>query len=238
VLFGLAHGEPLAVMGADTLGRYRTGAASAVATKHLFGPKEFRFSVCGSGSQALTQVLAMAEVASLKAVSVWSPSVERRESFTRNLGRLGFSAKAAGSLKEGLASSDVATAITSSKEPFLTRSALRNVTHVNLCGSNSSERAEATPDAVGEFGTVAVDDIAQSKTESGDLIMAERRGFFSWENAVELKDIVSGRLKPSGRTLFKSNGVAIEDVAVASLLYDRAVRSGEYSDREIELGRV
>lgn len=238
VLFGLDEGGPLAVMGADTLGRYRTGAASAVATKYLFAPKDFRLSVCGSGRQALTQVLAMSEVASLKAVNIWSPNAERRASFARELGRLGFGARAANSLEESLESSEVATAITSSKEPFLTARALRNTTHVNLCGSNSPDRAEATPEAVGEFGTVVVDDVVQSKIESGDLIMAERRGFFSWDRATELKDAVSGRLRPSGRTLFKSNGVAIEDVAVASLLYDKAIRSGEYSNRQIELGTV
>ena len=66
VLFDLTNGELLAVMGADLLGRYRTGAASAVATKYLYHEKSFRFSVAGSGKQALTQVLAMKEVASLE----------------------------------------------------------------------------------------------------------------------------------------------------------------------------
>jgi ornithine cyclodeaminase/alanine dehydrogenase-like protein (mu-crystallin family) len=79
---------------------------------------------------------------------------------------------------------------------------------------------------VGAFDTVVVDDLAQAKTEYGDLIQAANDGFFSWESAVELGAVVAGRRKPKGRTLFKSGGAALEDVAVASMIYDRAMQSG------------
>lgn len=238
ILFSLDDGRPLAVMGADVLGRYRTGAASAVATKFLYGSKHFQLSIFGSGKQALTQVLAMAEVASLEAVRVWSPRRERRELFARDLGRLGFRASSADSVEDAVTSSEVATAITTSGEPFLTRQAVRNLAHVNLCGSNSSGRAEATPDAVGWFKTIAADDLAQSRAEAGDLILAERSGLISWDRVVELKDVVAGNVRPTRPTLFKSNGVAIEDVAVASLIYDKAVRAGLGPDHTFEFGNV
>jgi ornithine cyclodeaminase/alanine dehydrogenase-like protein (mu-crystallin family) len=232
LLFRIDDGEPLAVMGADILGRYRTGADSEVATKHSHRKREFRFAVCGAGRQAPTQVLAMAEVAALTSVRVWSPHRERRDLLARGLRRQGFEASAHARVGDALRETEVASAITSSKDPFLTARDTKELEHLNLCGSNSPSRSEASPDCVGSFQTVVVDDSVQSRYESGDLIIAERKGLFSWEDALELKDVVAGRVRPSGRTLFKSNGVAIEDVAAASLVYDRASKSGEFSRQE------
>jgi len=233
VLFRLDDGEPLAVMGADVLGRYRTGAASAVATKFMARSRRFTLCLCGSGRQALTQAIAMAAVGSLESVRVWSPTGERREAFAGELRELGFESTPFETLREALATSDVATSITTAGEPFLTREAVQGLNHLNLCGVNSPGRAEATPDAVASFKTIAVDDIQQSKMESGDLIFSEREGLLSWDRVVELKDIVGGKVWPSGPTLFKSNGVAIEDVAVASLLYDRALKGGVGSEADL-----
>jgi len=236
ILFDLASSAPLAVMGADILGRNRTGAASAVATKHLLGSKELALSMYGSGKQAITQVTAMAAVAELSRVKVWSPDAAHSKGFSERLKKLGIDAKAFGSPEEASAGSDVGSAITSSKEPYLTAEALKGIRHLNLCGANYPDRAEATPEAVGSFSTVAVDDLAQAKAEAGDLIQAAKAGRFDWGSAVELEDFVCGRVKPSGRTLFKSGGVALEDVAVGSLVYDKAVRSGAFTDRIVELG--
>ena len=234
VLFRLEDGEPLAVMGADILGRYRTGAASAVATKHMAHSRNFTLAVLGAGGQALTQVLAMAEVASLESVRVWSPTADRRESFVATLKDSGFRATSHQSVEDALYTSDVATAITSAGAPFLSRSAVAGLVHLNLCGSNSPKRVEAEPDVVTAFKTIAVDDIKQAKVEAGDLILSEQNGFLSWERLVELKDIVSGKVWSEGPSLFKSCGIAIEDVAVASLLYDRGAKSG--AGAEVELG--
>jgi len=236
LLFRLEDGEPLAVMGADMLGRFRTGAASAVATKHLYGGRDFKFAVFGSGKQALTQVLAMKEVAPPRVVTVWSPGREHRDSFAKELGRLGFSAQGANTPESAAASAEVATAITSSKDPFLTRRSVKSLAHLNLCGSNSPVRAEAQPEAVAQFRTVVVDDLPQSRLESGDLVMAQKRGLLDWERVIELKDVVSGRATSARPSLFKSNGVAIEDVAVASLVYDKASKSSELWGREVFLG--
>lgn len=226
LLFDNDSGELLSVMGADWLGRFRTGAASAVATKYLSGLKSFRLAVAGSGRQALTQVLALNEVAELERVSVWSPTRARREAFARELASShGIEAVPAGSAADAFQDADVGTTITSSIDPFLGREALRKIRHMNLCGTNQSSHAEITPEAVSLFDTVCVDDIAQSMVEAGDLVIAASSGALSWGNVRELKDFVARRLTPSGRTLFKSNGVAIEDVAAASLAYDRAMRN-------------
>ncbi|HUI86382.1 MAG TPA: ornithine cyclodeaminase family protein [Nitrososphaerales archaeon] len=236
VLFNLEDAEPLAIMGADALGRFRTGAASAVATKHLAGTKSMRFAVAGSGKQARTQVLAMAEVATLESVTAWSPNSTHLADFVRGLGAVGIDAKPAGSLRDAFASSDVATTITTAKAPFVTRDDVQSLIHINLCGSNSSNKSEATPQAVAEFQTVVTDDVEQARVESGDLIGAVEAGLLSWANVVRLGDVVSGKINPGHKTLFKSNGVAIEDVAVASLVYEKARHSSEFSGSDVEIG--
>ncbi len=235
ILFDSVDSRPLAVMGADVLGRFRTGAASGVATKFLYGKKSVRLAVCGSGKQALTQVLAVAAVASVPEVRVWSPNKEHSGSFATELNGLGFGASASPSPAQALKGADVASAITSSADPFLDDAAIRNISHLNICGSNSPEHSEVSASAVGRFGTVVVDDLPQAKVEYGDLIQAVRAGSFSWDAAVELKDIVAGKVRAKGKTLFKSGGAALEDVAVGSMLYEKALKSGRFSDSEFEL---
>jgi alanine dehydrogenase len=226
ILFDTTNSQPLAVMGADVLGRFRTGAASGVATKYLFGKRSATLAIFGSGKQALTQVLALREVMSLEEVRVWSPTPEHRGAFAKKLGTSGINSKESDSPSEALDGAEVATAITSSKRPFLTDEMLENVLHLNIAGGNVPDHAEITSAAVGSFDTVVVDDLAQAKIEYGDLIQAAQDGAFSWEEAVELGAIVAGERKPRGRTLFKSGGAAIEDVAVASAIYDSAAKSG------------
>lgn len=226
LLFDASASTPLAVMGADTLGRYRTGAATGVATRHLYRRPSGSVAILGSGRQALTQVLALGSVMSLDAVRVWSPNKNHRDSFVEVLTRAGFRASAFDSPGLALEGADVAAAITSSKEPFITGKMLGSVSHLNLCGSNQPTRSEADPWAVGSFGTVVVDDLPQAKAEYGDLIRAAHAGTFSWGSAVELAAVVAGTSAPRDRTLFKSGGAALEDVATASVIYDKAMRSG------------
>jgi len=234
LLFDTKDSRLLAVMGADILGRFRTGAASGVATKYLYGKRAGTLAVLGSGRQALTQVLAIREVMSLEEVRVWSPTPEHRVAFAQKLKTYGFRSDAFNSPATALEGAQVATAITSSRQPFLTDEMLENLMHLNLAGGNVSDHAEVTPAGVSSFRTIAVDDIAQAKTEYGDLIQAAKEGIFSWESAVELGTIVARKRKPEGRTLFKSGGVALEDVAVASMVYDRATKSSRsYPDVEL-----
>ncbi|MDG7008155.1 MAG: ornithine cyclodeaminase family protein [Nitrososphaerota archaeon] len=226
LLFDGSTSIPLAVMGADVIGRYRTGAATGVAASHLYRRSSGSVAIFGSGKQALTQVLALGSVMSLDAVRVWSPNRSHRDAFVDALSGRGYGASAFDSPELALKDADLAAAITSSKEPFLTGKMLGSVSLLNLCGSNHPAHSEADPSAVGGFGAVVVDDLPQAKVEYGDLIRAAEAGTFSWGSAVELSAVVAGKSRPSGRTLFKSGGAALEDVAVASMLYDKAMRSG------------
>lgn len=234
LLFDTNDSSLLAVMGADIIGRFRTGAASGVATKYLYGKRAGSMAVFGSGKQALTQVLAMKEVMSLEEVRVWSPTPEHRVSFAQKLKTFGFNSNAFDLPATALKGAEVATAITSSKQPFLTDEMLENVVHLNVAGSNVSDHSELNAAGVGAFNTVVVDDIAQAKVEYGDLIQAAKDGVFSWESAVELGTIVARMRKPVGRTLFKSGGTALQDVAVASVIYDRAKSSRSFAS--VDLG--
>ncbi|HUK79220.1 MAG TPA: ornithine cyclodeaminase family protein [Nitrososphaerales archaeon] len=234
LLFDTKDAKLLAVMGADVLGRFRTGAASGVATRHLYGKRAGTLALFGSGKQALTQALAIREVMSLDEVRVWSPTPDNRKAFADRLKASGINGNAFDSPAGTLEGAEVATAITSSKQPFLTDRMLDGVFHLNVAGGNVPDHAEVTPAAVGSFDTIAVDDLAQARIEYGDLIQAASDGTFSWESAVELGAIVAGKRKPRGRTLFKSGGAALEDVAVASMIYDLATKSGQ-SYRSVEL---
>ena len=238
ILFDSADSMPLAVMGADVLGRFRTGATSGVATKYLYGQGSATLALCGSGKQALTQVLAVGAVTSISAVRVWSPQKAHREEFTAKLRGMGLDASEFDSAAEAISKADVLSAITSSKKPFLTSEAVAGVSHVNICGSNSPERTEIEADAVSSFGTVVVDDLEQAKIEYGDLIQAVDKGTFSWEDALELREVVAGKVQRKGKTLFKSGGIALEDVSIGSMVYDKAVKSGGFAEFDLSGGRA
>ena len=218
ILFDSADSAPLAVMGADVLGRFRTGAASGVATRHLYDRKSGVLAVFGSGKQALTQVLAVREVVDLEEVRVWSPTPDHRTAFADRLTSMGIRARACLSAESAVERAQIVSTITSSPEPLLTEKMVGAVSHANVCGGNVPGHSEISPQAVGIFETVVVDDLPQAKVEYGDQMGAAEAGEFSWDSAVELSAVVAGKMKPSGRTLFKSGGAALEDVAVASLL--------------------
>lgn len=225
VLFDTDEATPLAIMGADMLGRYRTGAASAVATKHLYSGRSARLALFGTGRQALTQVLALNEVILLEEVRVWSPDQTHRREFASLLNKKGMRAVEADS--PGLAASDceVGCTITSSSKPFLDADDVSRFSHLNICGGNHPRHSEISAKAVGSFDTICVDDIAQAKAEYGDLMAAASTEEFSWEDAIDLGSIVAGKAVPEGRTMFKSGGVAIMDVAVANQIYEKAKSS-------------
>jgi ornithine cyclodeaminase/alanine dehydrogenase-like protein (mu-crystallin family) len=236
VLFDLDDSSPLLVMGADMLGRFRTGAASGVATKFLYRGSSATLAVFGSGKQAMTQVRAIAAVKSLAEVKVWSPDRAHREAFARRLSVAGLSASASDTPASAADGAQIGTTITAAKVPFLDAKVVAGLSHLNVCGGNNPDQSEITSDAVGSFQTVVVDDLAQAKVEYGDLIQAANAGTFEWHAAVELKDFVAGKSKPAQKTLFKSGGAALEDVAVASMVYDKAMKAGLESATEIELG--
>lgn len=233
LLFDTTNSELLAVMAAENIGKYRTGATSAIATKYLYGKNSFSFSLIGSGGQAMTQLLAMKELFNLEKIKVWSPTRKNLLEFVRKAGEKGIDAEAASNISEACVGSDVITTITSAKEPFISKEHIKDASHINACGSNYPNRAEIMPECFPLFSTVCVDSLEQSRMESGDLLLAFEKGMLNWDDVMELSQIIeSGRYK-EGKTIFKSNGIAIEDVAVAEIVYQKAIKEKNYVEVEL-----
>jgi ornithine cyclodeaminase/alanine dehydrogenase-like protein (mu-crystallin family) len=233
LLFDTDTSELLAVMAAEAIGKYRTGAASAVATKYLYGKRGFSFALIGSGGQAITQLLAMHQEFKPEKVKAWSPTKKNLLSFVERAAREGFEVTPASSIEEACLDADVITTITSSKEPFLSKEHIRDAAHINACGSNYPNRAEVMPECFPMFSTICVDSLEQSKIESGDFILASKKGMLKWEQVKELSQIIASAKEREGKTLFKSNGIAMEDVAVADLVYRKALKEKTYSEIEL-----
>ena len=228
LLFDGRSSELLAVIEADRLGQTRTGAATGVATRHLAVPGAAVLAVLGTGWQARGQVAAIASVRPLTAVRAWGRDAARLRAFCDDVGRdCGVAVLAASSPEAALDSASIVVTATSAEQPVLKGAWLRPGMHVNAVGSNRRDRRELDADAVRRCGLVVIDSVEQGRQEAGDLLLASPD---TLDRAVELSAIVCGR--ESGRassdqiTLFKSLGVGLEDLAAASIVYDRALAAG------------
>src|SRR5580658_6432939 len=230
LLYRSSDALPLATLQANHLGQIRTGAATGVATKVLAREDASVAAVIGSGFQARTQLEAIANVRQLREVRVWSRKKERREEFARYcMENLSLNVKAAETARECVEGADIVVTATSSKVPVFESAWIAPGTHVNGTGSNWAERRELPAELVFErAAVVAVDSVEVAKIESGDLLipLADYTSF----PGVELSAIIAG--KRPGRTsadqitVFKSNGLAAEDIAVAGHVYEEALRRG------------
>jgi len=232
-------GRLLALLQADTLGQRRTGAATGLATRHLAREDAGTVAVIGAGWQARSQLEAVCAVRPIQRAWVFSRTPQRRQAFAQEMSRtLQLPVVAVDSAEEAVRGADVVCAITTSRDPVLLGRWLEPGVHVNAAGSNWAHRRELDAEAVARADRVVVDDLAQARVECGDLIQAAADGAFQWERAVELAEVVAGNApgRESFRevTLFCSQGIALEDVVAARLVYQRARARGV--GRELDLG--
>ena len=226
-LFDAKSGEPVAAIEAGRLGQLRTGAASAVASRRMARPDSHVMALIGAGYQAETQLEAISAVLPLRKVYVVSRSPERARAFCQRMAPKVPDVElwVAESAEQAVREADVVTTITSSRTPVLRGEWLRPGTHINAAGSNHAARQELDPQAVLRANRVVVDDLEQARKEAGDLIAAEPHGF-AWSSALELAAVVAGlapgRLDASEITLFESQGLALEDVALAHRILEKA----------------
>jgi ornithine cyclodeaminase/alanine dehydrogenase-like protein (mu-crystallin family) len=222
----------LAIMETDVLGQIRTGAASAVATEKMARPDGKKVALIGTGRQARTQALALKAVGMLSELSVAARDRAKLEAFCTKLApELGVPVRAAASSEEAAAGADIVIAATSSATPVVMNAWLKPGTHVNGMGANAANRREIDPDIVLKASLVVTDDIPQAKTEAAEFIDLAKAGKWDWSKVKPLHEIVTApplARDPAALTLFKSLGVGLEDVAVASIVYDRAMASGRY----------
>ena len=217
-----------AIMQVYGMGALRTGAASGVATKYLSREDASVLGVIGAGPQARTQAQAICRVRAIRQIKVYSPTPANRERFAREIMTLtGATASAVESAEAATRNSDIVVTATNSKTPVLLGRWLAPGTHVNAIGANYEHRRELDLDAVAAAACVVADDREQVQYESTDLAEAVKAGVLDWDRVRNLSEIVSGRAggrsSPREVTLFKSLGVAMEDVALAARAYERAV---------------
>jgi len=231
VLLYKDDGQLAAVIEADRLGQLRTGAASAVATKYMARQDSSRMGIFGAGLQARSQVQAICAVRPIKTVLAYSRDPEKRGKFCRDMSEsIGIDVRPASSPEEAVKEMDIVVTATTSKEPVFTSEWLSKGTHINAIGANFISRQEIDVDTVGKSACVVVDSCEQAMLESGDLARAAEAGAFYWEDARELGLVVVGEFpgrEDAGEiTLFESQGIALEDVALASRIFEQALKAG------------
>ncbi len=228
-LFHTETGDLLALIEANYLGQMRTGAASGVATRLMARSDAQTLGIIGTGLQAHTQLQAIAQVRELKRIRAFGRDAERRTKFAREMTeRLKIPVEAVDSPQAAVCEADIVVTATNATRPVLQGDWLQTGTHVNAIGANFPQKRELDTDAVLRAAIIAVDSREQSKLEAGDLIQAFAGDESKWSQVVELSEIVAertpGRTSRNEITLFKSNGIAIEDVVTAGRIYELAVQ--------------
>jgi alanine dehydrogenase len=231
VLLYQGDGQLVAVIEADRLGQTRTGAASGVATKYMARQDASRLGIFGTGWQARSQVKAICSVRPIKTVLAYSRNSDNREKFCKEMTEtVGIGVYPASSPEDAAKEMDIVVTATTSKQPVFKGEWLSKGTHVNAIGSNFISRQEIDVETVRRSACVVVDSIEQSKLESGELARAAEAEAFYWEDARELGLVVTGdfpgREDDGEITLFKSLGIALEDIALAGRIYEAALKTG------------
>jgi alanine dehydrogenase len=224
VWFDQQTGEPQAVIDGGSLTRMRTGAASGVATRLLARPESSVMALLGAGGQAAWQVRAVVVARPIGEVRVYARNAASRERFAAEMGdELGQAVRviAASSAEGAVRGADVVCCATTSSEPVFQAGWLRPGAHVNGVGAYRIGMVELPPELFGAASMVAVDAREAALAEAGDLVAAIEAGLLGADDFVEIGSIerswVTSR-DPEAITVFKSVGLAIQDVAAAELV--------------------
>ena len=212
-------GTPLAIMDGRLITEMRTAAVSAAATKLLASPDAKILAILGSGVQARSHVEALQLVRRFEKVRVWSPGKEHAEQFAKEIGGKAMSAE------EAVRGADVIVTATNSKTPVLEGSWLKSGCHVNAIGACRPDWRELDDDAMSKV--VFVDSREGALKESGDVILSGSKIY------AEIGEALGGKIpsQASETTIFKSLGMAVEDIAAASLVYRKVISaSGPSAD--------
>jgi alanine dehydrogenase len=230
-LYEMAGGELVALIEADYMGQLRTGAASGVATKYLARRDARVAAIIGTGGQAKTQLEAVATVRRLESVNVFGRDPQKREAFCKEMSaRVNIPVRASASASEAVRGAQIVCTATTASQPVVNGADLSSGVHINAIGANHAHKRELDDEAVASADVIVVDSIEQSRQEAGDLIIAFHGDESCWTGVKRLSDVVAG--KTGGRTsdtevtLFKSNGIASWDLAVAMKVYKAAREKG------------
>ncbi len=209
-------GHPLGLVDGPTLTAIRTGAASGLATRLLAAPGASVLAMLGAGAMAADQVSAVRSVRPIERVLVWSRSAERSAALVDMIG-----GEVVTDANAAVAAADVVCCATPASTPLFDDRSVAPGTHLNAVGAFTPEMVEIPPETM-ERAYVVVDDVHAASTEAGDLIRAGR------EPNATIGDLIAGRAPEIGEdvTVFKSVGIASQDVAAAEWALHRAEEQG------------
>ena len=218
-------GYPLAVMDATEITAYRTGATAAIASKYLARRDSRTLGLVGAGRQAYSQLRAHAEIFKLELIRIYDIRPEASQQFAEFFPHRRIEACPL----EETASSDIVCTMTPAREPIIKREWIRNGTHINAIGADA-EGKEELDTAVLNSATVVVDNLRQA-TAGGEINVPIKKGMFNLEQVyATLTQVVTsekrGRKADDEITVFDSTGIAIEDLATAKLVYEKAQQEG------------
>jgi len=230
-LYSAITGELLALIEADYMGQLRTGAASGVATKFLARKLAKTAAIIGTGGQARTQLVAIHNVRMLDSVFVYGRDAQRRNQFSEEMSEgLALNVYPAESAAAAVENAEIICTATTSARPVLHGEDLPPGVHINAIGANHAHKQELDEAAVEKASLIFVDSLAQSQQEAGDLVIPFAKQPQRWSAVHELSDLVAGktlgRANDAQITLFKSNGIAAWDIAVAEKVYTLAKEKG------------
>lgn len=239
LLFEEEHGTLIAVLDATAITAIRTAAVSGVATELLASPDAGDLAILGAGTQALSHVEAMFAVRAIRRIRLWNRTAERGRKLAALMeSRFGRTVEVCGSVEQAVERADLICTTTASRDPILRSEWIHPGAHLNVVGS-SIPRSREVDTALMVRSRVFVDLRESALNEAGDILIPLGEGAISPAHILaELGGLISGlqswRRQPDDITLFKSQGIAIEDIAAARFVYDEARRAG--LGTEIELG--
>ena len=220
-VFERETGLPKACLDASVLTALRTAAASAVATRLLARPDARRLAIIGAGEEAEGHLAAMRAVRPLEQVAIWSRNRDKTAAFARKHG-----IAAAPTMAAALANGDIICTTTSATEPFLAAAMVPPGAHLNAVGGSMPYLRELLPDCVPAFGFFT-DYRPSLEAQAGEVIDARASGLVSadWQ-ATEIGEVIAGtrpgRTDAAQRTIYRSLGVASQDLAAADFIAARA----------------
>lgn len=219
-LFSASTGALRAVIAANRLGMMRTGAASGVATRCLARADARVAGVFGAGWQAEGQIEALCAVRPLELCKVYARRREPLLDFCARMSeRTGVTVRAALSPEETVRDSDIVSTITTASQPLFDATWLSPGAHINAAGSNSLIRRELGEDVLKQCACIVVDSVDTAVREAGDLLPWLEKGRLHRRQLVELGDVLAGfkpgRMSENAITLFESQGMAVQDLALA-----------------------
>ncbi len=226
-LYDSTSGEMIALIESDWLGRLRTGATTGVAAEWMAAPNASDVGIFGAGKQAATQLSAIATARAVKQAYVYSRDEPKRAAFAEEQSAaLGIEVIPVDRPQDAAEDVSIVVTATTSRVPVFACEWLSEGTFVAAIGSNWPDKAEIDDVTIRRADRIVCDDVEACRSEAGDFRAALEAGTFDWSRAVNLTEVVAGRAPGRGAaseiTLFKSVGLAIEDIALAAKAVERA----------------